>query len=68
MNNFKIIERGRAYDRAAWHLRFAQDHLRMAQHENITFDLGLDLPPEKPIVDAIANCTRVEKQPTEAQG
>jgi len=65
MNNFQLIERSRAVDRVIEHLHLAHAHLHAAQHQNIAFNLGLDLPPEKPIVDAIAHCTRVDKQPPE---
>ena len=69
MNNFKFIERSRAYVRAIEHLRHAHGHLRAAMHLNIAFALGLDLPSEKPIVDAIDHCAFIQKlRPEHGEG
>ena len=71
MNGFQRFqqdERARAVARVIEHLHTAHFLLRAAEHENSLFRLGLQLPPEKLILDAINHCAHVYKQPPEAQG
>lgn len=49
-----IDERRRALARIAHNLEAAHDHLMLARSIDTQFALGLDLPSERPLVDAIA--------------
>lgn len=65
MTDFQRLERNRAYVRAVEHLTAALAHLKAACHENEKFHLGVELPSEKPLLDAINNCAHIYKQPGE---
>jgi hypothetical protein len=65
VTDFQREEQKRAYVRVVEHLTAALAHLMAACSENHKFALGLDLPPQKPITDAIHQCAHVYKQPGE---
>lgn len=65
MTDFQRDEQKRAYVRTMTHLRNMLSLLKAAQYENLTFHLGIELPPEKSVLDAINHCAHVYKQPGE---
>lgn len=65
MTDFQRDEKNRAYARAMTHLNHMLALHRAAQYENNQFNLGIELPPEKAILEAINHCAHVYKQPGE---
>lgn len=65
MTDFQRQERARAFARTMEHLNQALAHLQAAAEESRKFDLGVEVPPQKPITDAMNQCAHVYKQPGE---
>ena len=67
MNEFRILERNRAFARAMEHLRAALGHIRAAQTENASFGLNLGelAQIDRNLMHEIHCCAHVYKQPPE---
>ena len=67
INEFRILERNRAFARTMEHLKAAHGHLLLAQTENVNFALNLTALTEidHQVVHSIHCCAHVYKQPPE---
>ena len=66
MSGFSRHEHERALVRITEHLRNAIGHLRAARHEASNFGILIEIPLEKPFVDAISACAHIYKTPEDS--